>query len=162
MFVFVVQTQYFSFITFMLNFVPVYGARSLARAPASLHLLPPPPPHLSGCSPRPRLGLRRLEGGRGFLGLASPLLPYCYWPKCRGRVHSHPLFTPFFLAILYVSGFRVSWCIRPLGHAASTGHSSCVARIRPSPFWAWAFASEVSGLWFMHSFTLPSLSAMSQ
>ena len=54
------------------NFVPVYGARSLARAPASLHLLPPPPPHLSGCSPRPRLGLRRLEGGGGSLGWPPP------------------------------------------------------------------------------------------
>ena len=63
-----------------------------------------------------------------------------------------PLSLPLFLGHFVCFGVRGILMLRPLGHAASTGHSSCVARFRPSPLGVRASASGVSGLWFMHSF----------
>ena len=63
-----------------------------------------------------------------------------------------PLSLPLFLGHFVCFGVRGILMLRPLGHAASTGHSSCVASFRPSPLGARASASGVSGLWFMHSF----------
>ena len=67
------------------------------------------------------------------MGWLLLLFLFYIWPTSRGLgVPSSP--SPLdslslsLLATVCVSGFGVSWCIRPPGLAALTGHSSCLAR----------------------------------